>query len=91
MPDVLRGVMGWIVKALASVGVIALIAWIGRLLARLQKTAENPSGSIIEARLRHHIDQDEKTRQAAIEDAATGDDAAAALAALGNQRRETDG
>ena len=42
MPDVLRGVMGWIVNLLASVGVIALIAWIGRVLARLQKTVENP-------------------------------------------------
>lgn len=91
MPDVLRNVMGWIVNLLASVGVVALIAWIGRLLARVQETAENPSGSIIEAQLRHHIDQDEKTRQAAIEDAATSDDAAAALAALGNRRRETDG
>ena len=91
MPDVLRSVMGWIVKALASVGVVALIAWIGRLLGKLQETAENPSGSIVEAQLRHHIDQDEKTRQAAIEDAATSDDAAAALAALGNRRRETDG
>ena len=84
MAEFLSPVVGVIVNAMALFGAVSAVAL---ALHLYRKKREVPAGSFQSDTLRKHIDNAAKTEQTAIESAVSGDNAADALAKLGNERR----
>ena len=88
MPDFLRGVMGAIVNALASIGVVAVLAFVYRHLRGAVKRPETPPGRVLHGQLADAINKEANESQTAIAVAVESDDPAEELARLANERAE---
>ena len=88
MPDMMGAIIGRVIDALAIIGGVGLVFALIKGLRRTDGFREVAAQSSVDQNLRHHIDEQAKRQQTAIERAVNGDDPADELADLGNLRRE---